>query len=97
MAETLGDVSGEPDVGGGEPVLQVDVTIVQPADGGNGPGLVTAVLPNELGHRPRFERRTMLPQAREAANQDANQLVLVLPETRQQLPLLVRRQQIGGE
>ena len=33
VAEPLGDVGGEADVGRGEPVLVVDVAVVEPADG----------------------------------------------------------------
>ena len=33
VAEPLGDVGGEADVGGGEPVLVVDVAVVEAADG----------------------------------------------------------------
>ena len=40
MAEALGDVGGQADVGRGEAVLEVDVAIVQAADGGHVAGVV---------------------------------------------------------
>ncbi len=61
MAEALGNVGGEPDVGGSEAVLEVDVAVVQPADAWDGPGLVAAVFADELGHGPRLEGRPVLP------------------------------------
>ena len=46
----------------GEAVLVVDVAVVEPADGGDFAAVVGAVVADELGHRPRFERRADGPQ-----------------------------------
>ena len=80
VPEALGNVSGKANVGRGEAVLQVDVTIVQATDGGDGTRFVAAVLPDKLGHRPGFQRRTVLPQAGKVPNQHADQFALALPE-----------------
>ena len=37
MAEALGDVGGKANVGGGQPVLVMDVAVVEPADGRDEP------------------------------------------------------------
>src|SRR5215212_7895886 len=78
-------------------MLQVYITIVEPAQWCNRACLVAAVVANELGHRPRFQRRPMLPQARKTANQHTDQLALALPETRQEFPFFLRCQQVGRE
>ena len=57
VAEPLGDVGGEADVGAGEPVLEVDVAVAEAADGDDFAAVFGAVFADELGHRPRFERR----------------------------------------
>ena len=69
MAEALGDVGGQADVGRGQTVLEMDVAIVQPADREDIAGFVVAVIADELGHRPRFQRRPVLAQPRKVADQ----------------------------
>ena len=91
VPEALGHVRGQANVRRGEAVLQMDVTVVQAADGRDRTGLVAAVLADELGHGPRLHRRSMLAQAREAPFEDTDQLTLALPEAAQQLTLFFRR------
>ena len=62
MAEALGHVGGQADVGGGEPVLEMDVAVVDAADGDVSAGIAVAVIADELGHRPGFHRRPMRAQ-----------------------------------
>ena len=68
VAEALGDVGGEADVGGREAMFQVNVAVVQAADGGDAAGLAAAVLADELGHRPRLQRRAVLAQPAKVAD-----------------------------
>ncbi len=97
MAETLGHVGGQADVGRGQAVLAMDVTVVNPANGGNLAGFSVAVIADELGHRPGFQGRPMSTKPREMPYQDADQLTLTLPEGRQQLAFFFRGEQIGRE
>ena len=63
MAKTLGDVSGQADIGGGQAMLAVDVAIVHAANGRDRARFRIAVIANELSHRPGFQRRAMPTQA----------------------------------
>src|SRR5262249_44469561 len=72
MAEPLRDVGGEADVSRGEPMLQMDVAIVNSTNGQGMSRFVTAVVPDELGHRPWLERRPMLSQARKVPNKGSD-------------------------
>ena len=81
VAEPLGDVGGEADVGGREAVLVMDVLVVEAADGRDEPlAVVLTLLADELGHRPRFKRRTVGPQLREVPDEDPDQLAFDVPE-----------------
>src|SRR6266542_2155897 len=97
MAETLGDVGGEADVGGSEAMLAVNVAIMHPADGLHFSGLAVAVIPNKLSHGPGLEGRPMSTEAWKMANEDADQLALALPEARQQLTFFFGSQQVRGK
>ena len=57
------------------------VAVVQPADGHHFPAVFVDVVPDELGHRPGFERRLVRPQVREVPNHDADEFALTVPET----------------
>ena len=59
MAESFGDVRGQPDIRRGEPMLAVDVAIVNLADRFQLARLVVAIIADELSHRPRLKNRTM--------------------------------------
>src|SRR5262249_23441980 len=93
MAEALGNVSSETNVGGRGTMLQMDVTIVQPTNRRNIAGLFVTEFANELGHRPGFERGLVLSEFREVADQGAHQLTLRFPEIGEKTAFLVRRQQ----
>ena len=66
-------------------------------DGDDGTGLIAAMGADELGHRPGLERRAVLPEAREVADQDAHQFALDFPEVREQFPLFFGGQEVRGE
>ena len=89
MAEALGDVGGEADVGGSEAVLVVDVAVVQAADGEHVASVVVAVVADELGHRPGFERRRTGGVRREVADQHPDQFALAVPEVWRAVPVLL--------
>ena len=55
MAEALGDVSSQADIGAGEAMFVVDVTVTESADRDDGASLIGAMFANKLGHRPGFE------------------------------------------
>jgi hypothetical protein len=81
VTEPLGDVGGEANVGAGEPMLVVNVTVAESADGNYVAAFIGAMLADKLGHRPRLERRADSPQVREVAEQYANQFAFAVPET----------------
>jgi hypothetical protein len=62
----------------------MNITIVKPANRGNVPGFLIAIVPEELSHGPRFQRRPMLAEAREMANEDLDQIGLAIPKVGQQ-------------
>ncbi len=59
MPEALGYVGGEADVRRSEPVLTVDIPVVNTSNGRDAPNDAVAMVADELRHRPWFERRTM--------------------------------------
>jgi hypothetical protein len=62
----------------------MDIAVAEAADGDDLGTLIGTVFADELGHRPWFERRPDGTQfAGEVAEQDANELALAVPETRQ--------------
>jgi hypothetical protein len=97
VAEALGHVGSQADVGRCQAVLEVDVAVVQPADRQRLAGLSVAVVADELGHRPGFQRRPVLAQPRKVPDQHTNQLALAIPEIRQQLALLFGGEQVRGK
>src|SRR5262249_51399238 len=74
-----------------------DVAVVQAADGDGPAGLVVAVVPDELGHRPRLRRRLVLPQPREVADQGLGQGGFSGPESGGQFPFFLPREQVRRE
>jgi hypothetical protein len=88
MAKALGDVGREADIGAGEPVLVVDVSVAKSANGDDLGALISTVFANELGHWPRFKRRADGTQfAWKMAEEYANELTLTVPEAGQQFAL----------
>ena len=94
VAEPLGDVGREADVRRSEPMLVMDVAIVQTTDGGLFAALRGDVLADELGHRPRFERRSAGAQIREVSDEYPSEFRFAVPETGEQLSLFFWRQQV---
>ncbi len=95
MAKALGDVGGQTNIGRGQSMFEVDVAIVQAADGSDIARIVGAVVTNELGHGPGFQGWPMLPEPGETADQNPDQFALDLPEICQQLAFFLGREQIG--
>src|SRR5438270_5006042 len=69
VPETLGNVGRQTDVGRCQAVLEMDVAVMQTADGQNPAGFGVAVFADELGHRPGFERRSVGAQTGEMADE----------------------------
>src|SRR5260370_39417530 len=97
MAKALGNVRGQTDIGGGQAMLIMHVTIMEATDSCLRARLRITVITDELGHRPRLLGRTKRTQAWKMADQSPHQLAFAFPKARQQFPLLLRSQQIGGE
>src|SRR5262249_55533463 len=97
VAEALGDVGGEADVGGGEAVFTVDVAGVHAPDGDHAARLGVAVVADELGHRPRLPRWAVRPQPREMADEDADEFAFAIPEAGEEFAFLLGGEQVGGE
>jgi hypothetical protein len=91
-------VGSKPDIRRSKPMLVVNVTIAQPANGNHFASLVRAMFANELSHWPRLERRTASAQVvGEMAEQHPNQLALAIPEAGEQLSFFFGREQVGRE
>src|SRR5439155_411871 len=84
VAEALGDVSRQADVGRGEAVLVMDVAIVDAADRHDIASIVAAMVADELGHGPGFMGGLVLPQPGKMTYQLADKLGLDFPETGEQ-------------
>src|SRR5207247_2142169 len=97
VPKAFGDVRGQADVGRRQPMLVVDVTVVDPANGDHLPGFLTAVIPDELRHRPGFQRGLMLAQSGEMPLEHTDQLALRLPESGKQFSFLFWRQEVRGK
>jgi hypothetical protein len=96
VAESLGNVGREANVGGSEPVLVMDIAVTESANGDDFRTFIRAVFADELSHGPRFERWPDGTQfARKMAEQDAHELALAVPETRKQLALFFRSEEVG--
>ena len=96
-AKALSYVGGQADVGGGQPVFAMNIPVMHAAHGRHPARIRIAIIPNELSHRPGLKRRPMRAQAREMPDQQANQLALAVPKTREQLAFFFRGKQIRGE
>src|SRR5262249_3568354 len=97
MAKSLGDVSGQADIGGSQPMFEMDVPVVQTADSRLTPGLAVAVIADKLSHGPGLERRTMRPHSREMTNQSPHQFRLALPKVREQFAFFFGRKEVRRE
>lgn len=97
VAESFGDVSSETNVGGSEAMLEVDVAIMEAADGGGGSSVFVGMFADELGHRPGFKCRSLLAQSGEVSYQHANQLAFSFPEIGEERLFFLRRQQVRRE
>ncbi len=94
VAEPFGDVGRETDVRRSEPMLVMDVAIVQTTDGRFFAAFWCDVLADELGHRPRFERRSAGAQIREVSDEYPSEFRFAVPETGEQFSLFFWRQQV---
>ena len=90
MAESLGDVGGQADVGRGQAMLAVDVAIVNAADVDVAADVVVAVIANELSHRPRFERRPMRRAGAENGGSATGPARSCIPRTARATRVLLR-------
>ena len=97
MAETLGHVGGQADVGAGQAMLAMDVAIMDAAHGHHLAGLAVAVIADELRHGPGIQRRTMAAQPGEMPDEHLDQLALGFPERGQQSAFFFGGQKIGGK
>jgi hypothetical protein len=97
VPEPLGDVGRQPDVRGRQAVFAVDVAVVDPADVNVRAHFGVAIIADELGHGPRFERRAVGAQTGKMTDQQSDQLAFVFPEQGQQCALFFGRQQVRGK
>lgn len=100
VAEPFGDVGRKADIGRGEPVLVVDVAVMEPTNGHDFAGGINAVVSNELGHRPGFEWWFAGPEIREMPNQDADEFTFAIPEAGQKFTLFFGSEEVrrkGGQ
>ena len=70
---------------------------MQTLDGCHFSGVFEAIISDELGHGPRFERRPIRPEIGEMAEQHANQFVFAIPEVGQKFAFFFRCEQIRGK
>ena len=56
MAEALGDVGGQANVGRGQAMFEVNVAVVEAANRHDAAGFIIAVVADELSHGPRLQR-----------------------------------------
>ena len=94
VAEPFGDVGREADVRRSEAMFVMDVAIVQTTDGRLFAALWCDVLADELGHGPRFERRSAGAQIREVSDEYPSEFRFAVPETGEQFSLFFWRQQV---
>src|ERR1700733_3203466 len=80
MAEALGHMGGEPNVGGSQAVLAMDIAVMDLADSGDFAGFVVAVVADKLSHRPRLKDGSLGAQLGEIADKVFHQLALAAPE-----------------
>src|SRR5262249_26107385 len=97
VPEALGDVGGEPDIGGRQAMLAVHVAMVDAADGRHLAGLAIAIFANELGHWPGFHGRAVRSEPGEMADESADQLSLAFPKGGEKLSLFLRSEEIARE
>ena len=84
MAESLGDVGCETNIRRSEPMLAMDVAIVNPADAGVFASFAIAVVPDKLGHWPWFKHGAMSAELGEIANKESHELAFAFPESCEQ-------------
>ena len=78
-------------------MLEVDVAVVEAANGDDASGFVIAVIADELSHGPRLQSGAMLAKSREVADQHPNQLALGFPEVREQFAFFLGSQEVRRE
>jgi hypothetical protein len=77
-------------------MLVVNVTIPETTNCDHLGALIGAVFTDELGHRPRFERRADRAQfIRKVTQQHADEFTLAIPEAGEQLAFFFGREQVG--
>ena len=78
-------------------MLEVDVSVVETTDSQHFTLFFQAIIPDELGHRPRFEWRFVDTQVREVANEHSDQIGLTFPEAGEQFAFFFGGQQVRGK
>ncbi len=95
MTEAFGDMGCETDVGGGEAVFAVDVSVVDSSNVRDFSGVTVAKVTDELSHRPRFHWRPLTSQFWEVSDQRLDQVSFALPESCQEFLFFFWREEIG--
>ena len=99
MTEAFGDVSGKADVSGRKAMFIVHVAIVKPANRNDfASPMIFAVFADELCHWPRFTHgRAVRSQVWEVANERLHEVLLAIPEIREQFAFFFGSEEVGGK